>query len=208
MVFLGLESWLRCSESVLCLILLCGVGASCLVVAVLVLRWLLKFLPFIMVAVAEFYVFCCALFGSWMGAVGRAFEVMEMNGEEAILEILEDGDLLLEDENGDDVWQYAVLAVNGEEAEVEAEVETEDDREWLRWWRIGRAQQEREEMWRRVWHELDERDREAFGDVLDYYGELLWYAEDLGDEYVRGWDTVVEEFGDIDIYYDDWEGWG
>ena len=109
--------------------------------------------------------------------------------------------MLLEDENGDNVWRYAV---NGEEAEVETEV----DRKWLRWWRIGVARQEREEMWKRVWRELDERDREAFGDMLDYYGELLWYAEDLGDEYVRGWDTVVEEFGDKDIYDDDWEEWG
>ena len=151
MVSLEFGSWSRCSGSVLCLILLCGVGACCLVVAVILLRWLLKFLRIVMAAVGEFFVFCCALFGSWMGAVGRAFEIMEMNGEEAILEeILEDGDLLLEDENGDDVWEYAVLAINGEEVEVEAEVETEDDREWLRWWRIGRAQQESEEMWRRV----------------------------------------------------------
>ena len=95
----------------------------------------------------------------------------------------------------------------GEELEVEAEVETEDDQEWLRWWRIGRAQQEREELWRRVWRELDERDRVAFGDALDYYGELLWYVEDLGDEYVRGWDTVVEELGGIEIYGVDWEEW-
>ena len=98
MVSLEFESWSRCSGSVLCLILLCGVGACCLVVTVILLRWLLKFLRIVMTAVGEFFVFCCALFGSWMGAVGRAFEIMEMNGEEAILEeILEDGDLLLED---------------------------------------------------------------------------------------------------------------
>ena len=30
----------------------------------------------------------------------------------------------------------------------------------------------------------------------------IWYVEILGNEY-RGWDTIVEEFGDIDIYDDD-----
>ena len=186
MVSLEFESWSLRSGSVLCLILLRGVVDCCLVVAVILLRWLLKFLRIVMAVVGEFFLFCCTLFGSWIGAVGRAFEVAEMNGEEVILEkILENGYLLLEDENGDNVWQYAVLAVNGEEAgEVEAEVEMEDDREWVRWWRIRRAQQEREEMWRRVWCELDKRDEEAFVDVLVYYEELLWNIEDLGEEYV------------------------
>ena len=194
-------SWSLCTENILCLILLCGVVACCLVVAVILLRWLLKFLRIVMAVLGEFFLFCAALFGSWIGAVGRVFEVVEMNRNEAILEeILENGDLLLEDENGDDVWWYAV---NGEETEMETEI----DRDWLRWWRIGVARQEREEMWKRVWRELDERDREAFGDVLDYYGGLLRYVEVLGNEY-RGWDTIVEEFGDIDIYDDDWEEWG
>ena len=112
-------------------------------VAVLLLRWLFVLLRFVMVAVAEFFVFCCALFGSWMGDAGRVIVVLEMNGEEEILEeVLED--VYLEDENGDDVWQYAVLGINGEEVEAEAEAETEVDREWLRWWRIGQARQERE----------------------------------------------------------------
>ena len=127
--------------------------------------------------------------------------MVEVNGEEDVEEMLGDDMLLLLDENGDDVWGNAILAINGE-ADVVA------DSEWLEQWRIGVAGQENEEMWRRVWRELDERDRVAFGDALDYYGELLWYVEDLGDEYVRGWDMVVEEFGDIDIYDDDWEEWG
>ena len=201
MVSLEFGSWSLCAGNILCLILLCGVVACCLVVAVILLRWFLKFLQIVMAVVAEFILFCSALLASWIGAVGRVFEVVEMNRNEAILEeILENGDLLLEDENGDDVWWYAV---NGEETEMETEI----DRDWLRWWRIGVARQEREEMWKRVWRELDERDREAFGDVLDYYGGLLRYVEDLGNEY-RGWDTIVEEFGDIDIYDDDWEEWG
>ena len=121
---------------------------------VILLRWFVKLR--IVMAVGEFFLFCAALFTSWIGAAGRVFEVAEMNGEEPILEeILEDGDLL-EDEHGDK--GYAVLVVNG--------------REWL-WWRIGWVQQEREEMWRRVWRELDRRDKEAFVDVLVYYGELL-----------------------------------
>ena len=204
MVSLEFESWSRCSGSVLCLILLCGVGACCLVVAVILLRWLLKFLRIVMVAVAEFFVFCCALFGSWMGDAGRVIVVLEMNGEEEILEeVLEDVDLV--DENGDDVWEYAVLEeINEDEAD---NGEVAYDNEWLRWWRIGRARQESEELWRRVWRELDERDRDNFGDVLDFYGELLWNVEDLGDEFVRGWDIVVEELGDLDIYGIDWEEW-
>ena len=96
--------------------LLCGVGTCCLVVVVFVLRWLLKFLWVVMVSVIEFYLFCCTLFGTWMGAVGR---VIEMNGEEDLEEVLEDGLLLLVDENGDDVWDNAVLAVNNEADAVE-----------------------------------------------------------------------------------------
>ena len=63
MLSLKFESyWSRCSGSVLCLILLCGVGASCLVVVVLILRWLFKLLWFVMVAVVEFCVFFVAHF--------------------------------------------------------------------------------------------------------------------------------------------------
>ena len=92
-----------------------------------------------------------------------------------------------------------------EEIDGDEEVEADDgevayDSEWLRWWRIGRARQESEELWRRVWRELDERDRDNFGDALDFHGELLWNVEDLGDEFVRGWDIVVEELGDLKIY--------
>ena len=76
-----------------------------------------------------------------MEAVGR---MVEVNGEEDLEEMLGDDLLLLLDENGDDVWDNAILAVNGE-ANVVA------DSEWLEQWRIGVAQQEREEMWRRVW---------------------------------------------------------
>ena len=142
-------------------------------------------------AVGEFFLLCAVLFTSWIGAAGRVFEfVVEMNGEEPILEILENGDLL-ENENGDN--GYVVLVGNGENV---VEVGMEDVREWLRWWRIRPAQQQREEMWKRVWRELDRRDKEAFVNVLEYHGELLW---DLGEEYVRGWDTIVEEFGNIDI---------
>ena len=174
--------------------LLCGVGTCCLVVVVFVLRWLLKFLWVVMVSVIEFYLFCCTLFGTWMGAVGR---VIEMNGEEDLEEVLEDG-LLLVDENGDDVWYNAVLEEYGEADAVE-------DSEWLKWWRIGRARQENEELWRRVWRYMDEVDMEEFSDAMDFYGELLWNVEELGDEFVEGWDVVIDELGDLQIYGVDWE---
>ena len=151
----------------------------------------------VMVSMVEFYLFCCTLFGTWMGAVGR---VIDANGEEDLEEMLGDGLLLLADENGDDVWDNAVLAVNGEADAVE-------DSEWLKWWRIGRAQQENEEMWRRVWRELDEMDMEEFSDAMDFYGELLWNVEELGDEFVEGWDVVIDELGDLEIYGVDWEEW-
>ena len=141
--------------------------------------------------------------------MGRAVEVLEMNGEdqEILEEVLEEGNLLLVDENGNGVWEYAVKEeINGYEEADNGEVAYEDN-EWIRWWRIGRARQESEELWRRVWRELDERDRDNFGDALDFYGELLWNVEDLGDEFVRGWDTVVKELGDIEIYGVDWEEW-
>ena len=92
---------------------------------VILLRWLVKLR--IVMAVGEFFLFCAALFTSCIGAAGRVFEVVEMNGEEPILEeMLEDGDLL-EGKNGDN--GYAVLVENGENV---AKVEREDDREWLR----------------------------------------------------------------------------
>ena len=173
------ELVIRCSESVLCLILLCGVGASCLVVAVLVLRWLLMFLHIVMGTAVELYLICCTLFCSWIGAVGRAIEVMEMRGEEDILEeVLNDG-LLLVDENGDSVWQNAVVDEHGEADAVE-------DSEWLKWWVIGCARQENKELWRRVWWYMDEVDMENFSDTMDFYGELLWNVEELGDEFLMG----------------------
>ena len=131
-----------------------------------------------------------------MEAVGR---IVEVNGEEDLEEMLED-DLLLLDENGDDVWNNAVLAVNGEADAVA-------DSEWLKRWRIGVAQQENEEMWRRVWRESDEMDMEEFSDAMDFYGELLWNVEELGDEFVEGWDVVIDELGDLEIYGVDWEEW-
>ena len=144
-----------------------------------------------------FYLICCNLFGAWMGAVAR---IVEVNGEEDLGEMLEDGLLLLLDEDGDDVWNNAVLAVNGEADAVA-------DSEWLKWWRIGVAQQENEEMWRRVWRESDEMDMEEFSDAMDFYGELLWNVEELGDEFVEGWDVVIDELGDLQIYGVDWEEW-
>ena len=132
-----------------------------------------------------------------MEAVGR---MVEVNGEEDLEDMLGDDLLLLLDENGDDVWDNAILAVNGE-ANVVA------DSEWLERWRIGVVQQEREEMWRRVWREMDERDREEFSDAMDFYGELLWNVEELGDEFVEGWDVVIDELGDLQIYGVDWEEW-
>ena len=132
-----------------------------------------------------------------MEAVGR---MVEVNGEEDLEEMLGDDLLLLLDENGDDVWDNAILAVNGE-ANVVA------DSEWLERWRIGVAQQENEEMWRRVWRELDEMDMEEFSDAMDFYGELLWNVEELGDEFVEGWDVVIDELGDLQIYGVDWEEW-
>ena len=83
------------------------------------------------------YLVCCNLFGAWMEAVVR---MVEVNGEEDVEEMLGDDMLLLLDENGDDVWGNAILAVNGE-ADVVAESE------WLEQWRIGVARQENEEMW-------------------------------------------------------------
>ena len=132
-----------------------------------------------------------------MEAVGR---MVEVNGEEDLEEMLGDDLLLLLDENGDDVWDNAILAVNGE-ANVVA------DSEWLERWRIGVAQQENEEMWRRVWRESDEMDMEEFSDAMDFYGELLWNVEELGDEFVEGWDVVIDELGDLQIYGVDWEEW-
>ena len=126
--------------------------------------------------------------------------MVEVNGEEDVEEMLGDDMLLLLDENGDDVWDNAILAVNGE-ANVVA------DSEWLEWWRIGVAQQENEEMWRRVWRESDEMDMEEFSDAMDFYGELLWNVEELGDEFVEGWDVVIDELGDLEIYGVDWEEW-
>ena len=126
--------------------------------------------------------------------------MVEVNGEEDVEEMLGDDMLLLLDENGDDVWGNAILAVNGE-ADVVAESE------WLEQWRIGVARQENEEMWRRVWRELDERDGEEFSDAMDFYGELLWNVEELGDEFVEGWDVVIDELGDLQIYGVDWEEW-
>ena len=126
--------------------------------------------------------------------------MVEVNGEEDVEEMLGDDMLLLLDENGDDVWGNAILAVNGE-ADVVA------DSEWLEQWRIGVAQQENEEMWRRVWRESDEKDREEFSDAMDFYGELLWNVEELGDEFVEGWDVVIDELGDLQIYGVDWEEW-
>ena len=126
--------------------------------------------------------------------------MVEVNGEEDVEEMLGDDMLLLLDENGDDVWGNAILAVNGE-ADVVAESE------WLEQWRIGVARQENEEMWRRVWRELDEKDREEFSDAMDFYGELLWNVEELGDEFVEGWDVVIDELGDLQIYGVDWEEW-
>ena len=126
--------------------------------------------------------------------------MVEVNGEEDVEEMLGDDMLLLLDENGDDVWGNAILAVNGE-ADVVA------DSEWLEQWRIGVARQENEEMWRRVWRELDEKDREEFSDAMDFYGELLWNVEELGDEFVEGWDVVIDELGDLQIYGVDWEEW-
>ena len=126
--------------------------------------------------------------------------MVEVNGEEDVEEMLGDDMLLLLDENGDDVWGNAILAVNGE-ADVVAESE------WLEQWRIGVVRQENEEMWRRVWCESDEEDREEFSDAMDFYGELLWNVEELGDEFVEGWDVVVEELGDVQIYGVDWEEW-
>ena len=200
MGLLEFGSWLICSESVLCLILLCRVDACCFVVVVILLRWLVKWLVELRImAVGEFILFCAALFTSWIGAAGRVLEaVAEMKEEEPILEEMLENSDLLEGENGDD--GYAVLVENGDNV---AKVGAEDDRKWLRWWRIGRAQQERDEMWRRVWCELDRRNKEAFVDVLVYYGELLWNIEDLGDEYVRRWDRIVEDFGNIDIDEDE-----
>ena len=124
--------------------------------------------------------------------------MVEVNGEEDVEKMLGDDMLLLLDENGDDVWGNAILPVNGE-ADVVAESE------WLEQWRIGVARQENEEMWRRVWRESDERDGEEFSDAMDFYGELLWNVEELGDEFVEGWDVVVEELGDVQIYGVDWE---
>ena len=126
--------------------------------------------------------------------------MVEVNGEEDVEEMLGDDMLLLLDENGDDVWGNAILAVNGE-ADAVAESE------WLEQWRIGVARQENEEMWRRVWRESDEKDGEEFSDAMDFYGELLWNVEELGDEFVEGWDVVVEELGDVQIYGVDWEEW-
>ena len=79
MVSLEFGSWSLCAGNILCLILLCGIVACCLAVAVILLRWLLKFLQIVMAVVGEFFLFCSALFGSWIGAVGRVFEVVEMN---------------------------------------------------------------------------------------------------------------------------------
>ena len=67
--------------------------------------------------------------------------------------------------------------------------------------------EEREEMWRRVWRESDEMDMEEFSDAMDFYGELLWNVEELGDEFVEGWDVVIDELGDLEIYGVDWEEW-
>ena len=67
------------------------------------------------------YLVCCNLFRAWMEAVVR---MVEVNGEEDVEEMLGDDMLLLLDENGDDVWGNAILAVNGE-ADVVA------DSEWL-----------------------------------------------------------------------------
>ena len=150
-----------------------------------------------MVSMIGLYLVCCNLFGAWMEAVGR---MVEVNGEEDLEEMLGDDLLLLLDENGDDVWDNAILAVNGE-ANVVA------DSEWLERWRIGVAQQENEEMWRRVWRESDEMDMEEFSDAMDFYGELLWNVEELGDEFVEGWDVVIDELGDLQIYGVDWEEW-
>ena len=126
--------------------------------------------------------------------------MVEVNGEEDVEEMLGDDMLLLLDENGDDVWGNAILAVNGE-ADVVAESE------WLEQWIIGVARQENEEMWRRVWRESDEKDGEEFSDAMDFYGELLWNVEELGDEFVEGWDVVIDELGDLQIYGVDWEEW-
>ena len=126
--------------------------------------------------------------------------MVEVNGEEDVEEMLGDDMLLLLDENGDDVWGNAILAVNGE-ADVVAESE------WLEQWRIGVARPENEEMWRRVWRESDEKDGEEFSDAMDFYGELLWNVEELGDEFVEGWDVVIDELGDLQIYGVDWEEW-
>ena len=46
---------------------------------------------------------------------------------------------------------------------------------------------------------------EEFSDVMDFYGELLWNVEELGDEFVEGWDVVLNELGDLQIYGVDWE---
>ena len=87
-----------------------------------------------MVSMIGLYLVCCNLFGAWMEAVVR---MVEVNGEEDVEEMLGDDMLLLLDESGDDVWDNAVLAVNGE-ANVVA------DSEWLERWRIRVEQQERE----------------------------------------------------------------
>ena len=48
---------------------------------------------------------------------------------------------------------------------------------------------------------------EEFSDAMDFYGELLWNVEELGDEFVEGWDVVIDELGDLEIYGVDWEEW-